>query len=265
MVAAPDKPTSVFDAANQARVNRKQAKDGNQRVAHFINELNWQSISAEARRKAKLCLLDALGAALSGTILPISQITAGYAARAFKGDDATIILHNHRATAAGAAFANANAANGFDSDDGAVYTKGHPGAQLFPATLAVSEKLGKSGQEMLTAMVVGYEVAIRAGRCWHQYHGFPKVYQSCGSWGSMATAAATAHLMGLDSQQIQNALGIAEYHAPNLPMMRDIDDPAMVKCGIGWGAFTGITAAELAACGLPVSLVYSVSMNTGTG
>ena len=132
---------------------------------------------------------------------------------------------------------------------GAVYTKGHPGAQLFPATLAVAERLGRRGQEMLTAMVVGYEVAIRAGRCWHHYHEFPKVYQSCGSWGSMATATAAAHLMGLDPQQIQHALGIAEYHAPNLPMMRDIDDPAMVKCGIGWGAFTGITAAELAASG----------------
>ena len=50
-------------------------------------------------------------------------------------------------------------------------------------------------------------------------------------------------------EQIGHALGIADYHAPNLPMMRDIDHPAMVKHGIGWGTMTGITAAQLAARG----------------
>ena len=53
--------------------------------------------------------------------------------------------------------------------------------------------------------------------------------------------------MNLDLGQTKNALGIADYHAPNAPMMRDIANPAMVKHGIGWAALTGITAAELAA------------------
>jgi 2-methylcitrate dehydratase PrpD len=89
-------------------------------------------------------------------------------------------------------------------------------------------------------------VAHRTGRCWHDHH---EIYQACGSWGSVACAAVAAHLMKLDVDQTKNALGIAEYHAPNLPMMRDIAHPAMVKHGIGWGALTGITAAELASLG----------------
>jgi 2-methylcitrate dehydratase PrpD len=96
---------------------------------------------------------------------------------------------------------------------------------------------------MLTSMVVGYEVAHRAARIWHSTRD---VYQACGSWGSVACAAISAHLLGLTSEQIHHALGIADYHAPNLPMMRDIDHPAMVKHGIGWGTMTGITAAQLA-------------------
>jgi 2-methylcitrate dehydratase PrpD len=52
--------------------------------------------------------------------------------------------------------------------------------------------------------------------------------------------------MGLDAEAIERALGIAEYHAPNLPMERDLVAPAMVKHGHGWGAMTGIVAAELA-------------------
>ena len=105
-------------------------------------------------------------------------------------------------------------------------------------------------------MVVGYEVAHRIGRCWHASRD---VYQACGSWGSVACAAVAAHLMRLTPEQAGHALGIAEYHAGNLPMMRDVDDPGMVKHGIGWGAMTGVTAAGLAArgyTGIPTLLAF---------
>ena len=220
--------------------------DGNAIVAHFIHELAWDDIPADVQHKVRMCLLDVLGAALSGTLTRVSQIAARYACHAWQGADSSILLHGAKATAAGAAFANGCAANGFDSDDLGRYTKGHPGAQVFATALALAERDGRAGREMLTAMVVGYEVAHRAGRCWHDDHA---IYQACGSWGSMAAAATAAHLMQLAEPEIQHALGIAEYHAPNLPMMRDIDHPAMVKHGIGWGAMTGITAAELAAHG----------------
>ncbi|MCP4118617.1 MAG: MmgE/PrpD family protein, partial [Desulfobacteraceae bacterium] len=76
-----------------------------------------------------------------------------------------------------------------------------------------------------------------------------EVYQACGSWGSVASAATAANLMELTADQAWHALGISDYHAPNLPMMRDIDHPAMVKHGIPWGSMTGVTSAELAARG----------------
>jgi 2-methylcitrate dehydratase PrpD len=55
--------------------------------------------------------------------------------------------------------------------------------------------------------------------------------------------------MGLKEPQVVEALGIAEYHAPNAPMMVDIDHPAMVKHAMGWGAMNGVVSAELAADG----------------
>lgn len=225
-------------------INRRMIKtDGNDLVAEFILDTTWDALPAEVQHKARQTLLDALGVTLVGTLTPVSKITADYAATAFQGDEATILLHGVRATAAGAAFANGYAANGIDVDDCAKYTRGHPGAQLFPAALAVSERLGASGRDMLTAMVVGYEIAHRTARCWHDHH---EIYQACGSWGSVACAAVAAKLMGLDKETVKHALGIADYHAPNLPMMRDIDHPAMVKHGIGWGAMNGIVSAELA-------------------
>lgn len=220
--------------------------NGNDRVAGFIRTLAWEDLPPAAQERARLCLLDGLGATLAGTLTPVSKIAADYASTFLCGDMSTIFLHGRKANAAGAAFANACAGNALDSDDDAIFTRGHPGAQLIPATLAVAEAVGASGKALLEALTIGYEVAIRTGRCWHADHEF---YQACGSWGSVACAAAAAHLMNLDHDQIKHALGIADYHAPNAPMMRDIAAPSMSKHAIGWGALNGVVSAELAGRG----------------
>jgi 2-methylcitrate dehydratase PrpD len=215
-------------------------------MAEFVLNITWDSLPESVQRKARLCLLDNLGAVIAGTLTRVSRTAADYAATCMAGDQATIVLCGRSASTAGAAFANGCAANGIDADDGARYAYGHAGAQIFPAALAVAESLDLDGARLLSAMVVGYEVAHRVGRCWHDHH---HVYQACGSWGSVACAAVAAHLMNLTCEQTKHALGIAEYHAPNLPMMRDIDHPTMVKHGVGWGAMTGILSAQLAAHG----------------
>ena len=219
-------------------------KGGNELAAQFIRDTHWNDLPNAVQHHSKQCLIDIIAAMVAGVLTPISDITAGYAPVAWPGDDATILLHDRRASAAGAAFANACAANALDCDDGGVYTRGHQGAQVFPTALALCESLRLGGSEMLTAVVVGYEISHRFARCWHDY--LHPIYQADGSWGSVASAATAAKLMDLDTQTIQQALGIAEYHAPNLPMERDLIDPAMVKHGHGWAVMTGIIAAELA-------------------
>ena len=220
--------------------------NGDERVARFVADTRWEELASPVKRKARMCLMDSLAAVISGTRTEASRIAARFAAERMPGEEATILMHGRRAGAAGAAFANACAANGLDSDDSARYAYGHAGAQIFPTALALAEARGSSGARLLSGLAVGYEVAHRIGRCWHEDH---PVYQACGSWGAVACAAVAAHLSGLPAGQARQALGIAEYHAPNLPMMRDVAHPAMVKHGVGWGALTGISAAELASYG----------------
>jgi 2-methylcitrate dehydratase PrpD len=62
----------------------------------------------------------------------------------------------------------------------------------------------------------------------------------------VANAAVAGRLLGLSQAQVVESFGIADYLAPFVPMMRDIADPGMVKHGMGWGAMTGVMAAELA-------------------
>ena len=219
--------------------------DGDDLVANFCVNTRWDVLPELVRRQARMCLLDNLGVMLAGTLTRVSQITAEYAAQTWCGDGSTLLLHGKKASPVGAAFANGWTANGIDSDDIIRYA-GHAGAQVIPTALALAEAFGLGGASLLSAIVVGYEVAHRAGRCWHDHH---EVYQSEGSWGSIACAAVAAHLMELTPEQTRHALGIAGYHAPNAPMMLDIDYPAMVKHAIGWGTMNGVVSAELAARG----------------
>lgn len=216
------------------------------KLAHFIMETSWDSLPPIVRERALICFLDNLMATLAGTITKSAGIAADCALDLFRGDEATLFCTGRRVSALGAAFANGVAANALDVDDCGLYTWGHPGAQIFPAALAVSERLQASGAAMLAAMVVGYEVMFRTARCW--YDNDP-LLRGCGSWGSLGCAAIAANLKKLLKFQTLNALGIADFHSPSLPLMRSVDEPTMVKHGIGLGAFTGLMSAELAARG----------------
>lgn len=49
-------------------------KGGNDLVAQFIADAAWDALPAEVQRKARMALLDILGATLAGTLTPISRI-----------------------------------------------------------------------------------------------------------------------------------------------------------------------------------------------
>ena len=95
-------------------------------------------------------------------------------------------------------------------------------------------------------MVIGYEVALRAGRALHET---ACDYHTSGAWNTLGCAAIVARRLGLNGEQTRHALGIAEYHGPRSQMMRCIDHPTMLKDGSGWGAMASVSAGLLAASG----------------
>ncbi|MBS3791100.1 MAG: MmgE/PrpD family protein [Candidatus Bipolaricaulota bacterium] len=218
-------------------------------LVSFLRDLDWNDLPDEVRRKTKTCLLDALGATIAGSDSRSGEIVSDFAMETWGRGDATVIMKG-RTAPIGAALANGYMANALDIDDGGKYTRGHPGAQIIPTVLALGESQSSSGKEVLAAIAAGYETAHRVGKCWHERFD---EYRSCGSWGSVACAAASANLIGLKGEEIRNALGIADYNSPYLPMMRAVENPSMVKHGTGWGAMTGIIAAEWAEKGFTAS------------
>jgi 2-methylcitrate dehydratase PrpD len=230
-------------------------------VASFITGLTWDDLPQDVVKRAVLCVIDTLGAMLAGRGARSTMIAAETATAWWPSRVAHLIADGSRVSAPGAAFANAVAANAVDIDDVGIYTWGHPGAQVVPAALALAEQEHLDGRELLLAVVVGYEIAFRAGRCMNfalsKVTSAERNYRACGSWGALACAAIASRVLGANDDATRHALGIAEYHSPDVPLMRDLDAPAMVKHGVGPGALTGLLAAELAVrgfTGIPSSL-----------
>jgi 2-methylcitrate dehydratase PrpD len=216
------------------------------RVVEFARTTRWGDLPADVRSQAIRCVLDLCGAAVAGSRTRAARSTAGYALYAHGTGPSTIIGTGAGSTSVGAALANGFAASALDIDDGYRPVKGHPGAVVFPAVLAAAEEAKSSGVEFLTALVVGYEVAMRAGRVLHALYDH---YHGSGAWAPIGAAAGVARLLGCDAQQAWHALGIAEFHAAMAPEMRSVEHPSMLKDGIGWGAMVGIASGQLAARG----------------
>ena len=215
----------------------------------FINNTRYGDLPDVAREHLHKAILDNITSTIAGSATPTVQIIKAFADRTFSGRDSSVVGSASRLNAPGAALVNACSANALDIDDGFRPSKGHPGATVIPAALAQAEALNVPGERFLSSVVIGYEIAMRASIAWHTHPRRAPSYHGSGSWGSLGAAAACAHLMELSPDQTAMALGIAEYHAPIAPIMTCVANPAMVKDGIHWGAFVGVTAAHLAAEG----------------
>ena len=206
---------------------------------NFIHDTNWNDLPAHIRNQARRCLLDTLGAGISGRQTELSQIIYEFAVSVYGGAGAHLWLDGREVSPPGAALANGITIDSLDIHDGHPLVKGHAGAAIVPAvfaTFANGKKQNVSGQELLTVLIVGYEVALRAGIA---LHATACDYHTSGAWNTLGCAAAAARRLGLSRVKTRHALGIAEYYGPRSQMMRCIDYPTMVKDGSGWGAMAG--------------------------
>ena len=217
------------------------------RIRDITYGLKPEDLPDNTVHHARRCLLDLAGVLAAGRTTPLSAIINDHAHRHFHSPVALAPLlgDGRPASAPGIALAGGMTIDSIDAHDGMKLTKGHAGCGVLPALVAL---LGTSGRdyddgEFLTCLVLGYEIAIRAGIA---LHASVSDYHTSGAWVSLAVAALGARIRGLDEAQLHEALGIAEYHGPRSQMMRTIDHPTMVKDGSGWGAMCGVSAALLA-------------------
>ncbi len=213
-------------------------------LAAFAAGLTFDSIPAPVVRRAEDLFLDWTGSVLAGgRARPVEAIEA-YARAMGPASGAAEVLVSRRTTSPHfAAMVNAAASHYAEQDDvhnGSVF---HPAAVVFPPALAVAQATGASGREFLTAVIAGYEVGIRVGEFLGRSHY--RVFHTTATAGTVAAAAATGRLLGLDATTMQHAFGSAGTQAAGLwEFLRDAADSKQLHCA--HAAASGLAAAYLA-------------------
>ncbi|ANG65312.1 2-methylcitrate dehydratase [Marinobacterium aestuarii] len=231
-----------------------------QPVIDFIHRLTFDDLPDDVITQAQHCLLDLAGVAVAGHATRLSQILENFVCSQYPGD-VPLLFSNRSASACGATLFGAMLIDSLDAHDGQVLTKGHVGVAILPALLAAAHEREQQGQaidgrEFIASLVLGYEIATRAGIALHRT---ACDYHTSGAWNGIGVAAVVARLRGLDASQTQEALGTAEFYGPRSQMMRCIDHPTMLKDGSGWGAMGGMSAALLAEAGFTGSPALTLS------
>ncbi len=212
------------------------------RLGRFAADLTWAAIPHAARERAQLALRDTIGTIFGGAATTAARIATQTAAR-YPG--ATPILGTATSSAAPlAAFATAVSASALDFDDGH-YLGGaiHPGSVIVSSLLTAAASLRVTTAEILTAQVVGYEIALRAAHLLWPRHDTDD-YHCTGTAATLGAAAAVTKLRGGEAERISRSIAIAWAHAP----MSTFQLP-MVKESIGWSAASACFAADLASAG----------------
>lgn len=193
---------------------------------------------------AKHCLLDWFAAALAGSREPVVDILV--AAVREPSEEAALIGRPERAGALAAALVNGAASHALDYDDLHPVMSAHPSSAIVPALLAVAERDGATGEALLAAIAAGVEAGYVLGYAVNPSH-YDAGWHGTGTVGTVAAAAAVAHLLGADADAWRSALGLAATQAAGLRVMFG----TMAKpLHAGKAASNGLLAARLALGGL---------------
>ena len=207
--------------------------------------LKSRPLPGEVVQEARKCLLDEAGTMLAGAKLLEGKLNAYL--DCFTGEDATVVGLKRRASLQNAALMNGMAGHAYDFDDGHRFSTVHLGSAIIPAVLAVAEKEGLSMDDVIRGIVIGYETAIRMGRCVQPAHR-ARGFHSSGTVGTLGAAMGVAAALDFSREQMKAALAAACSSAGGInEMMENVS--TMKPYNVGRAAHDGVTAAYVARAG----------------
>jgi 2-methylcitrate dehydratase PrpD len=218
------------------------------RLAEFIASLRFDDLPDAVVRQACDVILDTVGCALGAWRDDPDK--AGIAARiaaTFQAAPVAAVWGSGTSTdAALAAMANGILANAADFDDTHKRALLHTGSVIVPPTLALAEERKLDGRAIVTAIVAGYETAVRVGMAVMPTHY--RFWHSTATNGTFGAAASAASALALGPDRAQAALGFAGTQAAGLNTFFTYGDLTK-SLHPGKAAFNGVLSARLAGLG----------------
>ncbi len=248
VIAAAAIPVSA--RGGQREGERPASTDLTGRVARYMAAARQQPLSADVLRETKHRVLDTIAAMVSGARLKPGEMAIRFARAQGGTAEASVLTTDLRTTAINAALVNAMFAHADETDDFEPVTKAHPGCAAVPAALAVGERENASGQELLRAVALGYDLCCRWLQALGPNHVRATHRSAEGVSATMAAAAAAASMAKLDEKAMRYALSYAVQQVSGVwSWERDVEHVEKAFDFAGMGARNGVTAAVMAQAG----------------
>lgn len=233
-------------------------------LARFVAETRWQDIPAAIQHHAKLVFLDTLGVTLAG-----SEQAEVRALRQRLGADggsgATVLARGWAAqNPRTAALLNGIAGRSIELCEGHRIVNSQPAVQILPGVMAVGESARRNGAEMLTAFVLGYDLA---GRLCGAFTRHPLAHGN-GQATLLAAVAAGARLSGLDAAGISLAMRIGATLMLTPSYTNAVAGATVLNVAAGMSGYAASLAPELALAGFeaqPDAIEESLGSLVGAG
>jgi 2-methylcitrate dehydratase PrpD len=218
------------------------------KFAELVHALKYEDIPDDVIKKAKLIIRDGLGnqiaaSAISDPARKVIEMVKEWGGK----PESTVMGYGFKVPTPIAAMCNAMLGHGVELDDAHGSGLIKAGSVMVPSLLALAEANNKGGKEVITALIAGYEVAIRLAKAinpGHRQRGF----HTTGTVSAIGVAAAGAKLLGCDVNSIASAIGLGAMQSAGIQAY--LDDPCMAKpFSPGKAAFNGTMAAVMASRG----------------
>jgi 2-methylcitrate dehydratase PrpD len=219
-------------------------------VAKYAASSTIESIPAPVKERAKQIIFDEMACACFGRRSLAGDLTAAYAAAIGGAAESRVLGTGARAPAPYAALANGTAGHG-EEVDGAHVVGGHPGATVVPAALAMAERQGAAGADLINAVVLGYDIGTRmVAACGGVFLAKQRHHLHSDFLYALGAAAATGRLMGLDAARHCHAMALVTFQANGLCALFQERRHISKSFSAGQYAFAGVSAALMAAIGM---------------
>ena len=222
-------------------------------VADFVTATATGDVPPDVVALGKKSILDGLGLALAGAVAASGRMVNDYLGSLASAGPCTVIGTGITTQPRFAAFANGVALHADDYDDTQLAVAAdrvyglltHPTAPCLPAVLAIAERDGRSGAELMRAYHVGVEVECKIAEAIDPRH-YQEGFHSTATCGTFAAAAGIANLLGYDPATTRRALALAGSQSAGL---RENFGTMTKPFHAGRASESGVVAADFAARG----------------
>jgi 2-methylcitrate dehydratase PrpD len=233
------------------------------RLSAYVAEALGRPLPPAVAEKARQHILDTLAAMISGTRLKPGRLAIEYVSTLGGAKQASVVGTRLLTCAMHAALANGMLAHADETDDSHAPSRNHPGCAVVPGALAVAESVHASGEQLMKAVVLGYDVAARVNYALDAdaFAATSKSTHSVG--GTFGAGAAAGALLSLDERGARHLLSFCAQQASGVGC--HVRDPDHVEKAFDFGgmpARNGVAAATMVAAGMTgVDDVFSGERN----